>query len=351
MNASDLPDYSHYSINEFVLDESFRRWVLQPDEETMSFWHSFMLRHPEQQPVIEEASAILLHLRIRQDDLTDSRQERIWQVLDTAYEQQMQPSGEVKPRWQRWVNPFRRWQLAASLTGLLVLAGGGWAYWHYGQRQEVHTNYGQLLTVTLPDGSQVRLNGNSTLSYPTDWTNARDREVWLEGEAFFTVTKQRTSSGRLKFITHTPNLDISVLGTRFNVNTRRGQTQVVLSEGKIQLSQPNGPATRVMLMKPGELATAQSEATPVAIKPAKPQLYTAWTKQEFAFENTPLRAIAQQLNDGWGLTLVFDDDALAERRFTGNLSSQDVETLLTTLAATFDLQVVRDKDRIYLHRQ
>ncbi|QHV93794.1 FecR family protein [Spirosoma endbachense] len=349
------PDYSQYSMNDFVLDESFRRWVFQPDEQTMSFWHSFMLRHPDKQNAIDEASAILLHLRVHYDDLTDASQERIWQVLDTAFDRQLAAQTDTieraKPILRRLISyPFRNWQLAASLTGLLLLAGGGWAYRHFWQRQEIHTRYGELLTITLPDGSEVRLNGNSTLTYPNDWTDRDDREVWLEGEAFFRVTKKQASSGRLKFITHTPNLDISVLGTQFNVNTRRGNTLVMLSEGKVQLSNPNDKKAPVILMKPGDLASAQTGIEQVSITPAKPQIHTAWTKHLFAFENTPLREIAQQLSDTWGITLVFEDNALAERRFTGNLSSQDMETLITTLTTAFNLQADREGNRIILHR-
>ncbi|WP_338868098.1 FecR domain-containing protein [Spirosoma sp. SC4-14] len=355
MNAPDLPDFSQFSVQDFVLDESFRRWILQPDEPTMSFWHTFMLNHPEQQAAIDEASAILLHLRVRYDDLTTASQERIWQVLDLAYDNYRQTHDEQssakEPIIRRLVgHPFRRWQVAASLAGVLILAIGGWFYRTNWYRQQIHTRYGETQTVTLPDGSRVQLNANSTLSYRPNWDNDADREVWLDGEAFFKVTKQQTASGRLKFITHTPNLDISVLGTQFNVNTRRGNTVVVLSEGKIQLSQPDNKKAPVILMKPGELAVAQTGIEQVTVKPEKPQRYTAWTRQEFAFDNTPLRDIAQQLNDTWGVTLVFEDNDLAERRFTGNLTSQDLETLLATLAATFDLEVTRNENNIYLRR-
>ncbi len=355
MNQSFTPDYSHYSINEFVLDDSFRRWVFQPDEQTMSFWHTYMLSHPEQQTDIDQASSILLHLRIRHHDLTDASRERIWQVLDLAHTNQSLPSEQRPERSQpflkRFINyPFRSWQMAASLTGLLLLAGGGWAWRHHWSRQEIHTNYGEIRAVTLPDGSLVRLNGNSTLTYPNDWADTDDREVWLEGEAFFKVAKKQAADGRLKFVTHTPNLDISVLGTQFNVNTRRGDTQVVLAEGKIELTKPNDRRARVIMMKPGDLATAQAGIEQVAVRTAKPQLHTAWTKQQFAFDNTSLQDIAQQLNDTWGVTLIFEDNALAERRFTGNLSSQDLETLITTLATTFDLQADQNGDRIYLRR-
>lgn len=355
MNPSALPDYSSYSVNDFVLDDFFRRWVFQPDEQTMSFWHTYMLNHPEQQANVEQASSLLLHLRVQHDDLAEASRERIWQVLEAAYDSQASPhnlqSKQSGPTVRRLVGyPFRTWQVAASLVGILLLTGGSWVIWHGGQRQAIHTAYSEQQTVQLPDGSLVQLNGNSTLTYASDWQESENREVWLEGEAFFKVTKQQASGGRLKFITHTPDLDISVLGTQFNVNTRRGNTQVVLAEGKVSLTKPNDKKAGVILMKPGDMAVTQAGIEQVTIQRAKPQLHTAWTKNQFAFENTPLREIARQLEDTQGVVLIFEDNDMAEYRFTGNLASQDLETLITTLATTFNLQADRTENRIYLHR-
>lgn len=354
MNSSQLPDYAQYSINDFVLDDSFRQWVFHPDEQSMSFWNTFLLRNPHQQLIVNDASSILLHLRIQHDDLPEASRERIWQVLAAAHDRisPVQPEKQSSP-FLKWKisYPFRNWQVAASVTGLLLLAGGGWAFRHVWNRQEIHTRYGEVTTVTLPDGSSVRLNGNSTLTYPAKWLENDDREVWVEGEAFFNVSKKQTATGRLKFITHTPNLDISVLGTQFNVNTRRGNTLVLLAEGKVELSKPDDQKAGVILMKPGDLATAQVGIEQVEVRPAKPQLHTAWVRQQFAFDNAPLRDIAQQLTDTWGISLIFEDKNLADRRFTGNLSSQDLETLITTLSTTFDVQADREGDRIYLRRQ
>jgi ferric-dicitrate binding protein FerR (iron transport regulator) len=196
----------------------------------------------------------------------------------------------------------------------------------------------------------VQLNGNSTLTYRDDWTADQPREVWLEGEGFFVVTKKAVTGRRIKFITHTPGLDVQVLGTQFNVHSRRGQTDVTLVEGKVELIRPGDTKARILELKPGQVATARPGIEQVALQETTPEMQTAWTQKQFVFEKTPLRTVGQQLSDSYGLTLVFDDQALADRQFTGNLSSQDVETLLTTLAATFDLTVERDSSTVYLRK-
>lgn len=347
----ELPsDYSQFTVRDFVLDESFRRWVLQPDEATMSFWHTFMLRHAEQQSVVDEAASLLLHLRANYDDLTDASYERIWLILDQAYPNQAMLANRPSI-WTR----FGGWKMAAAVVGLLGMLVTGWYVRESQHQHEEHTAFGEARTLVLPDGSTVQLNGNSTLTYRDDWAAGQPREVWLEGEGFFTVTKKAmTGNGRggglVKFITHTPGLDVQVLGTQFNVHSRRGQTDVTLVEGKVELSRPGNAKVRVLELRPGQVATARPGIEQVAVQQTTPELQTAWTQKQFLFDKTPLRAVGQQLSDSYGLTLVFDDEALADRQFTGNLSSQDVETLLTTLAATFDLTIERDSNIIYLRK-
>ncbi|WP_375445106.1 FecR family protein [uncultured Fibrella sp.] len=347
---TDQPsDYSQFTIRDFVLDESFRRWVLQPDEATMSFWHTFMLRHPEQQSVVDDAASLLLHLRANYDDLTDASYERIWSILEQAHADQATPVIDLASRAtrRRWLNG---WKVAAVMAGLLGTLATGWYVRERQHQHEEHTAFGETRTLVLPDGSTVQLNGNSTLTYRDDWADGQAREVWLDGEGFFVVTKKAVSGQRVKFITHTPGLDVQVLGTQFNVNSRRGQTDVTLVEGKVELIRPGDTKARVLELHPGQVATARPGIEQVALKETAPEIQTAWTQKQFIFDKTPLRAVAQQLSDAYGLTLVFDEETLADRQFTGNLSSQDVETLLTTLAATFDLSIERDSNIVYLRK-
>lgn len=345
---TDQPsDYSQFTIRDFVLDESFRRWVLQPDEATMSFWHTFMLRHPEQQAVVDDAASLLLHLRANYDDLTDASYERIWSILEQAHTDQATPIVDLTTRSRRWLDG---WKVAATVAGLLGTLATGWYVRERMYQHKEHTDFGETRTLALPDGSTVQLNGNSTLTYRDDWADGQAREVWLEGEGFFIVTKKSVAGQRVKFITHTPDLDVQVLGTQFNVHSRRGQTDVTLVEGKVELIRPGDTKARVLELHPGQVATARPGIEQVALTETAPEMQTAWTQKQFIFEKTSLRAVAQQLSDSYGLTLVFDEEALADRQFTGNLSSQDVETLLTTLAATFDLTIERDSNIVYLRK-
>ena len=344
------PLYQHFALRDFVQDDAFRQWVFQPTEQNRIFWHTFQLKHPEQQAVIEEAVSVLLHLNAPYDDLTDRSQQRIWQALEQRFDERQAP-GRSRSAWQRLVVWRQRtvWQAAAALAGFLLVVGSVVLYEQSLPKQKrIHTAFGENQRVKLPDGSTVLLNGNSTLAYTDQWTADKAREVWLDGEGFFNVTKEKNEGRRVKFVAHTPGLDITVLGTQFNVNTRRGTTAVTLVEGRVQLVQLHKPLSRVITMKPGQVASVQPAAEAVIVRSEKPQVHTSWINHQFTFDNTPLGDIAQQLRDTYGLEVVFDDSDLASRRFTGNLSNQSIETLLTTLSLTFNLTVQRAGNRISL---
>lgn len=341
---------SHFrrqTLQDFVLDDGFRAWVVAPTPDLDAYWSRYRQTHPDQTDLLRQAADAVQHLRIGRDELGETSEHRIWQTLETRFDELEAESGDRGGRWQPW------WLRVAAAVAVLLLVGAGvWQFTQTSGPQRIHTAFGETRTVTLPDGSTVLLNGNSTLTFAADWKEVPEREVWLEGEGFFRVTKKAASTGsRVKFVTHTPNLNISVLGTQFNVNTRRGNTAVTLLEGKVRLENPRNQQARVLEMKPGDHATLVKGIEKVDVTLAKTEAYAAWTRRLFLFDNTPLREITTLLSDTYGLDIVFEDRELAERRFTANMPSDNPETLLNVVAATFDLDLERTNQQIVFRRK
>jgi ferric-dicitrate binding protein FerR (iron transport regulator) len=344
----DVPDYSQYTFEDFVMDADFRAWVLLPGAESGRFWEQYQATHPEQKEAIEEAIRVVQHLKANEDVPAPGSQERIWQVLDHRFDaRQRVASGAEKPAKRiRLV----AWRWAAAVAILLLGTG---LLWYLGrpQKRQIHVSFGRVERVVLPDGSQVTLNGNSTLTFGPDWGDGDAREVWLEGEALFKVTKRQSPAGRrVKFITHTPHLDIAVLGTQFNVSTRRGTTRVVLLEGKVALTSRENPSAGTLEMKPGQLATLAEGVARAEVSRVVPGPHTAWVAEAFVFDNTPLSQVAALLEDTYGLKVTFEDQAMTDYRLTANLSNRDLDALLDVIAATFHLELQRDKERVFFRR-
>ncbi|WP_266367458.1 FecR family protein [Tellurirhabdus rosea] len=336
----EQPDYGRYTLEDFLFDDDFRQWVTNPDAEQTLHWQRLGRQHPHLVPLMEQARGLIPAVKVNVDTLPVESKQRIWSALNTRFE-------EVAAGRQVAFRPsYRRvWAVAASVA-LLILTAGWWLLVRPSGTETVRTNYGETRTVTLPDGSEVKLNGNSMLRFARTWDNKKAREVWLEGEGFFRVRKKQTPDGSVKFVAHTAKLDISVLGTQFNVNSRHGQTAVTLVEGKVQLMERSSPQRRVIELRPGQQARLEKKEEGVRVARVRTELHDAWTRDQFVFESTPLFDIGAMLHDTYGLEIVFADEALADKRFTGNLSRQNLETLLEVLAATYDLEVVRTDQRV-----
>src|SRR5690606_5303681 len=99
------------------------------------------------------------------------------------------------------------------------------------------TGYGQVEKIVLDDGSQVTLNANSELKWKRSWEKDRNRIAILRGEAFFNVSTilSEDSGVTTRFVVHTEDLNIQVVGTEFNVKSRSSKTDIFLKEGKIKL--------------------------------------------------------------------------------------------------------------------
>ena len=232
-------------------------------------------------------------------------------------------------------NRLRPWIMAAAVISILLTAGiiRLWLSPSYATH---HTAYGEVKQVTLPDGTVVDLNTNSTLRVATH-PDDELREVWLTGEAYFHVMpRQNDDAQAVKFIVHTSNLDVEVLGTTFNVKDRRGTTDVVLSSGSILLRKQADRA-QALAMKPGDrVRLAQANQFEVTRVP-EPIVYTSWKDHELYFEDQTLGAIQQELADSYNVSLRFADPSLADLRFTGSAPTDDLKILLETIQKSFNL--------------
>lgn len=222
----------------------------------------------------------------------------------------------------------------AAAVALLLLSGIVAVVWFQAdEQQNYYTDYGETKTVSLPDGSVAVLNANSHLSFASDWQH-HERAVMLTGEAFFRVEKQTTDSTLRKFTVQTGNLTVEVVGTQFNVNHRRGATQVVLNTGRVRVANQRQQLT----MKPGELVLASAEEGKLRKRKINTEVYTAWKDNRLVFEDTPLREIARLLEDNYNYQVSLSDTLVANKTFVGTFPADDIEVLLQTLTKSVDLQ-------------
>lgn len=219
-----------------------------------------------------------------------------------------------------------RWAIAVSVAFVVVvffLLKDHILYKNYS------TEFGETMTLILDDNSQVVLNADTQLKVPR-WINySRDREVWMTGEAFFNVSKKENHR---KFLVHTDQLSVEVIGTRFNVTDRHNATKVVLQEGKVRVVANNTDREEAMLDKSGDYAEVNKENDKIITKTVDESLYTIWQEKRLKFENTPLPDVIRTIEDYYGIRVVASDTSLTRRNFSGTLPNNDLQVILEALS-------------------
>ncbi|RXM44435.1 FecR family protein [Flavobacterium sp. YO64] len=190
--------------------------------------------------------------------------------------------------------------------------------------------YGKRFKLKLSDGTIVNLNAGSTLRYPQQFGINGNRNVYLTGEAFFDVAKDKEHP----FIVNANQVDIKVLGTKFNISAYPENPTVnsTLIEGSIEMFETANPAN-VVLLEPNQMATWQHNAKKITLKNVDPAFYSAWTKGELAFKDTPFSTIAKIIQRTYDVEIINENSELARQNFTGTIkiSESSVENILDLL--------------------
>lgn len=209
------------------------------------------------------------------------------------------------------------------------------------------TEYGQTLKVVLPDSSTVFLNGNSKLSYSNNWNNETDREVQVDGEAYFSV--KHTKNNQKFFVRMANNLYVEVLGTEFNITKRNKKTRVVLSSGKIDLHIDNlKTGINVIQMKPGDLIEYQNISQSYTKEKVDPTNYSSWKTNRLIFNRTQLSEVLENLKETYGLKINIADPVILNKRVSGSAPTNNINTLVKALSETFNVDFILIGDTIQL---
>jgi len=181
--------------------------------------------------------------------------------------------------------------------------------------------------VILPDGTDVWLNSESSLRYPIKFEGI-ERHVELKGEAYFEVAKNKN----MPFIVNANNVNITVLGTHFNVMAYGDESSVktTLLEGSVMLKSHNKQKTLV----PGQQATAANGDGKIKVSYVNTADAISWKNGYFAFRDENLVSIMKKVARWYDVDVEYQDD-VSQVVFGGSISrAKDIEELLNNIQLT-----------------
>ncbi len=381
--------YIKFSIEDFVLDDRFRKWVLNQEPEDKLFWEDFQKEYPGIQEKMQKAKLIVESLQPVRPEISEIK-------LQNIYKKIAPPERTVYFKyWSRiaaglvilisvgsllWILVLQNnyYPLDDSFVtgekGKIILSDGSVKEFDAEKtiiRQMVSGNlmvdddtvkikmnenskkrkiinqviipYGKRSEITLSDGTHIWMNSGSSLSYPSVF-NSNTREVYLSGEAFFEVSAEKTRP----FYVIVKDFKIKVLGTKFNVSAYNEDpiTRTVLLEGKVTASQNNLFSKEINLV-PGEEVVFNKKEGIMDKQKVNVQFYTSWIKGYLLFENELTTEVFKKLERYYNQKIKYEGTTLTSS-FSGKLDlSDDLSTVLENISFASSLSVSK-QDSLYI---
>ena len=184
---------------------------------------------------------------------------------------------------------------------------------------------------SLPDGTTGWLNSNSSVKYNGNFNS--DRQVSLTGEAFFNVFKDK----KRPFIVNTPEINVKVLGTRFNIASYNNENnvEVVLEEGKLVFNDKE--INKSYTMRPNDLVVYDKTQRDFSTKVVLPQKYLLWTEGKLEFRNDPLDVVARKLERWYNIDVEVNGSISHDQRLRATFVNESLEEVLYLLKRTLHI--------------
>ena len=245
---------------------------------------------------------------------------------------------------------------------------------------EVSVEKGSKSKVKLADGTTIWLNSETTIKYPDKFAS-NQREVYIEGEAFFEVAKDK----KRPFIVHTSDMDMVVLGTSFNVKSYpdEGTIETTLIEGSLRIEKERKsgkkqyiylkPNQRVILVKGkgrillGDINKTNKKTQALPKRNSKTEIsvikrkekiylnenidtniYVSWKNNRLVFKDERFESLAVKLERWYNVKITIKNEKLKNYKFTGTFENETIEQAISALQLTTPFKYKFDKNKIII---
>lgn len=341
-----IPD-NLITVEDFLGNAAFRSWVTERRPADRRLWSRWLAQHPEKREVYEQAVATLL--LIQGEEITQSDQQvadRTASILDQLPDAYIARKPFINWQWGRWaaaaaVISLVLWWQSGNFTLAPFSGTNGQAAQNPDDAEwtTVRNTTGQALVVLLPDNSSVVLATNSQLRFRKE-TSHPLREVYLQGDGFFEVTKDPGKP----FIVYTASLTTKVLGTSFQVHSSdQDKTAFVkVKTGKVTVTPVNAPDKTVVLTVNEELelgaTTEQGVKSADFLSDENPSALIA---RQFSYDYTAVPDVFDQLEASYHMPIQYDRSLLGHCTFTGKLDGvpflEKIQLICLAIESTYEV--------------
>jgi len=362
---------SDYTTEDFVLDPSFKKWVLQPNAAANIFWEDLLVKNPSKYKEAKKARTLILRLNTKnQPTLSDIEVSDLWKDIDAKMSEAIQETASFKAdrvvplhslstleraaqNKPSHLNYFENFNFRVACILAIAFGLGFLSSWFLSDPTMTEVNAPVIALVehktvpgvksqlTLSDGSQVILNSGSELTYQKNFEK-KVREVHLKGEAFFRVAEDPSRP----FIVHAQKTRTTALGTSFNVKAYAGETlDVSLLTGKVAVNSDEIIEKPVTLV-PGEALKIDRQNGKVVKTDFNRDLVIGWTKKWIFFQKTPLLEAIRVLENWYGVQIEINNQPKDQVLLSGKFQDETLENVLEGLKFSARFDFIIDKENV-----
>jgi transmembrane sensor len=268
---------------------------------------------------------------IIQSNSYQSAEELKQKILNQLNETRTGTPVPVKPLNTGLFKRLSIWSASAAAVVLLTLLA-----WHKMQTvpevrmQTVSAPFGQTVSILLSDGSKLWLNSGSTVTFPKIF-DERIREVTLKnGQAFFDVVHE----SKRHFIVHTKTLDVTVLGTSFDIKAydNDGQAKVSVKSGKVGVSLRQKPEQPAVMLLPDKQFVVQNKKMEFHIQEISAPSIATWKDSRTTLEDEFLSEVFHALERKYSQHIIVENENLAAKKISVTLDNQPLTDVLKVLS-------------------
>ncbi len=202
------------------------------------------------------------------------------------------------------------------------------------QYTTVVADLGQISKVILPDSSIVWLNSGTTLTYNNNFS-VDNRNLKLKGQAYLDVRKNKN----LPLIVNCDNLQVKVLGTRFDVDAypEDGKISVTLESGSVELLHPEKKAFKHQLQH-GEQAIYDLNHNNIHIIKTETRNFTSWRTGLLVFDDADIAEVVKKLERKYGIEIKINNQSLIKSVFNAKFKTETLEEIVEYIEFTCQLK-------------
>lgn len=209
--------------------------------------------------------------------------------------------------------------------------------------------YGKVFKLELYDGTIVHLNSGTSFKYPVKFLKGKKRKVFLEGEAFFEVAKDKENP----FVVNAKEMNVIALGTEFNVSSYKEDTKTstVLVEGSVGVYKKDEEFNRKksIILKPNQKADLNNENKIISVETVDVRIFTGWINGELIFNHVTFSKIRKMLERHYNVEIINNNIQLEKEIFTATFDTESIQEVLEAFNKNYSIKYIINENKIIIN--